>query len=64
MGRRSANGRGRRAALYLRDGNPTCLAEPASLVARLTQAARFLLHVPNVMPPAMAASSFLRLRHG
>jgi hypothetical protein len=48
----------------LRDGNQTCFAERASLVARLTQAARFLLHVPNVMPPAMAASSFLRSCHG
>lgn len=51
-------------ALYFCDGNQTCPAEPALLVARLTQAARFLLHVPNVMPPAMAAFAFLRRHHG
>ncbi len=53
-----------RSTLYSRNGNPTRLAERALLVARLTQAARFLLHVPNVMPPAMAAFAFLRRRHG
>lgn len=53
-----------RTTLYSRNGNPTRLAERALLVARLTQAARFLLHVPNVMPPAMAAFAFLRRHHG
>jgi hypothetical protein len=46
--------------LYWPDGHETDLAESASLVARLNQAARFSMHFQNVMPPVLAAFSYLR----
>ena len=51
---------GTHAALYSSDGNEPDLAEPVSLVARLTQAARFHTYIYNVMPPVLAAFLFLR----
>src|SRR3982074_1503070 len=48
------------AALNSAHGYETDLAEPASLVARLNPAARFPLHIENVMPPVKAAFSSLR----
>jgi hypothetical protein len=46
-------------AIYSKHGYENELAEPSSLVARLNQAARFPTHIENVMPPALAAFSYV-----